>query len=143
VIIQGQGDLPNGCEQRATQDYQRNLFEDSCWAEIARPDTLDPIIWAAAFIWAGVVWLASSLGYLDGQAWSLFFFGAGMLVLIELGIRLLMPAHRRDLQGTLIWAAILFWLGDWDLLWPVILMAIGASILLRGYFRELELRFLT
>jgi hypothetical protein len=126
-------------EQRITQEYRSSL-EDTFCAEMMRPDTLDPIIWAAAFIWAGVVWFAGSLGYLDGQAWSLFFFGAGVLVLIELGIRLLVPVHRRDLLGTLIWAGVLFWLGDWDLLWPVILIAIGASILLRGYFRELELQ---
>ena len=44
--------------------------------------------------------------------------------------------------GTLIWAAILFWLGDWDLVWPVILIAFGASILLRGFFQELELELL-
>jgi hypothetical protein len=128
-------------EQRTTQKYRTSL-EDSFCAEMMRPDTLDPIIWAAAFIWAGMVWFASSLGYLDGQAWPLFFFGAGVLVLIELGIRLLVPAHRRDLLGTLIWVGVLFWLGDWDLLWPVILIAIGASILLRGYFRELELQVL-
>jgi hypothetical protein len=52
-----------------------------------------------------VVWFASSLGYLDGHAWSLFFFGAGVPALIELGIRPLVPAHRRDLLGTLIHAA--------------------------------------
>ncbi len=129
-------------KQRTTQEYQRSPYEDSCWAEMVQPDTLDPVIWAAAFIWGGVVWFASSLGYFEGQAWSLFFFGAGMLVLIELAIRLLVPAHRRDLLGTLIWAAVLFWLGDWDLLWPMILIAIGASILLRGYFRELEFQLL-
>lgn len=129
-------------EYSNAQEYQRTQFDDSSWMEVVQLDTLDPIIWAGAFIWAGVVWLASSFGYLDGQAWSLFFFGAGMLVLIELAIRLLVPAHRRDLLGTLIWAAVLFWLGDWDLLWPVILIAIGASILLRGFFRELELELL-
>lgn len=127
-------------EYKTSQEYQRTQFDESFWMEMVQPDTLDPIIWAGAFIWAGVVWLASSLGYLDGQAWSLFFFGAGVLVLIELAIRLLVPAHRRDLLGTLIWAAVLFWLGDWDLLWSVILIAIGASILLRGFFRELELQ---
>ena len=127
-------------EYSTAQEYQGTQFDDSFWMEVVQPDTLDPIIWAGAFIWAGVVWLASSLGYLDGQAWSLFFFGAGVLVLIELAIRLLVPAHRRDLLGTLIWAAVLFWLGDWDLLWPVLLIAIGASILLRGFFRELELQ---
>ena len=126
-------------EYSTAQEYQRTQFDDSSWMEVVQPDTLDPIIWAGAFIWAGVVWLASSLGYLDGQAWSLFFFGAGVLVLIELAIRLLVPAHRRDLLGTLIWAAVLFWLGDWDLLWPVILIAIGAFILLLGFFRKLEL----
>ncbi len=86
-------------EQGTTQEYRSSLHKDSFCAEVVRPDTLDPIIWA------GVVCFASSLGYLDGHAWSLFFFGAGVLVLIELGIRLLVPAHRRDLLGTLIHSA--------------------------------------
>ncbi len=44
-------------------------------------DSLDSIVWAAVFIWAGVVlFLAMSLGYSDEQGWSLFFLGAGGLV---------------------------------------------------------------
>lgn len=55
-------------EHRTFLENQRTLVDDSFCMEMVRPDTLDPIIWAGAFIWAGVVWLASSLGYLDGQA---------------------------------------------------------------------------
>jgi hypothetical protein len=117
---------------------KEKTIQDNVWEEKVWHDPLDTVMWALAFMWAGLVWLASSLGYLPEQAWSLFFFGAGTLALIELAIRLLVPAHRRDLLGTLIWAGAMFCLGGWDYLWPFILIAIGASILLRGFFPPFE-----
>jgi len=117
---------------------KEKTIRDNTWEEKACHDPLDTVMWAIAFIRAGLVWLASSLGYLSEQAWSLFFFGAGMLVLVELAIRLLVPAHRRDLLGTLIWAGAMFCLGGLHYLWPLILIAIGMSILLRGFFPQLK-----
>jgi hypothetical protein len=105
---------------------------DNDWEAKAWHDPLDTVIWAAAFIWAGAVWLASSFGYIEEQAWSLFFLGAGALVLVELAIRLLVPAHRRDLLGTLIWAGAMFCLGGWGYLWSLVLVGIGVALLLRG-----------
>lgn len=114
------------------------LAEDVWFADMMRPDTLDPIIWAAAFCWAGLVMLANGLGYLDGQAWSLFFLGAGGLVFIKLAIRLVVPVHRRDLLGTFILAAVLLALGTGTLglVLSLILVGVGVYILLRGVFRS-------
>jgi hypothetical protein len=117
---------------------KQKTIRDSAWEEWTCHDRLDTVMWAIAFVWAGLVWLASSLGYLPEQAWSLFFLGAGILTLIELAIRLLVPAHRRDLLGTLIWAGAMFLLGGWDYFWPFVLIAIGASILLRGFYPQIK-----
>jgi hypothetical protein len=119
-------------EQKITQKNQSTLFEKNPCQELVWQDQLDSIIWAAVFIWAGlVVFMAINLGYSEEQGWSLFFLGAGVLVLTELAVRLLVPAYHNDLFGTLIWAGILFGLGtgSWGLIGPVILIAIGLSIL--------------
>jgi hypothetical protein len=58
--------------------------------------------------------------------------------LIEIAIRLLVPEYRRPVLGTFILAVVFFGigLGNWELIWPLILIVIGASILLRGVFRR-------
>jgi hypothetical protein len=117
---------------------KEKTIQDNTCQELRWHDPLDTVMWAIAFIWAGLVWLASSLGYLPERAWSLFFLGAGILALIELAIRLLVPARRRDLLGTLIWAGAMFCLGGWDYLWPLALIAIGASVLLQGLSPQLK-----
>lgn len=115
--------------------HAKNSKEGLFWGEWFREDRLDKVMWSVAFIWAGLVILASNLGYLDGDGWSLFFRGVGLLVLIELAVRLLDPSHRRDLLGTLILAGFLLWLGNWALLWPLILIGIGGLILISQFFR--------
>ena len=126
-----------------------------------RRDPLGSTIWALILIWLGVVWLTNNLGLLDNislalerlsirafdlpfeipfvdfQVWSIFFIGAGLLVTMEVIIRLIVPAYRRPVLGTIIWAFVLFGLGigRWALIWPLILIALGVSIILRGLFR--------
>jgi hypothetical protein len=125
-------------------------------------DVLSGVIGATVLIWAGVVLLAGNLGYLyvftgildrlgivsyswewempffDPRAWQVFFLGAGALVLFEIVIRLLVPSYRRRMMGTFIGAIVLFalGLGKWTAIWPLVLIAIGLSILLRGLFRS-------
>jgi hypothetical protein len=73
------------------QDTKR----DQGWTEsnpclgIMQHDALNSVIWAGMFIWAGlVILLSSQQGYSEEQGWSLFFIGAGLLVLAEVLIRL-------------------------------------------------------
>ena len=104
----------------------------------------------------GIVLLAENLGYLDqlgirlkfadlpfeipfvGDNWSLIFLGIAVILLMEVVIRLLIPAYRRPLMGTVIFLIVCIGLafGSWNLIWPLILIAVGASILLRGLFRS-------
>jgi len=126
-------------------------------------DPLSAIIWALIFIWAGLVLLASNLGYLNQlinravtitgieqidkaiSAWPIILVGAGVLMLFEVLIRLLIPEYRRPVTGTIIFAFILIAVGlnsmigfSWNIIWPLILIAIGLSILFRGLGRKRE-----
>jgi hypothetical protein len=127
-------------EQKSIRENPRNRFEDIPCLDWNSHDLLDAIGWPLTLVWAGVVLLlAINFGYSDEQGWSLFFVGAGTLVLFGVAIRLLVPAYRRPVFGDLIWAGILLGLGTGSgLIWALILLGIGASILTRGIFRDPE-----
>jgi len=106
---------------------------DPC-AGIMRWDSLDSTILALTLIWAGLIFLSDNIGLdLEVDTWSLFFLGAGILILLEVTIRLLIQAYRTSVTGDLIWAGILFWLSGWDFVLPVAIMAIGILILYHAY----------
>ena len=110
-----------------------------------RRDPLGAVVWAGILIWAGIVFLADNLGVLADngflEAWSLIFVGAGVLVLLEVLVRILVPEYSRPLIGSVIFALILLAIGlgntaGWDLIWPVIIIGIGVAILLSGLLRR-------
>ena len=114
------------------------------WDEKWRRDPIDAAGWALIFIWAGVVLIADNLGYLVSlerlSAWGLIFAGAGVIVLLQVLIRLLVPAYRRPVLGSIIFAVILLGIGlgdlvGWSMIWAVALILIGVAYLLRGFFR--------
>ncbi len=100
-------------------------------------DSLDKVIFGITLIWGGIVFLTYNVG-VDAEAWALFFLGAGILVLIEVAIRLLNSNYGKSVIGDLLWAGFLLWLGDWDNIWPFIIIAIGVTIL---YEYKLQNRF--
>lgn len=128
--------------------------DEKTYEEKYRRDPLGTLIWAVILIWAGLVWLASNFGFLDSfsnlfsdlpidlpfatEVWALIFLGAGVILLIEVLIRLTVPDYRRPILGTFILAVVFFGigLGNWGLIWPLVLIVVGASILLRGVFRK-------
>jgi hypothetical protein len=120
--------------------------------EKGRNDPLSTVTWGAIIIWAGLVLLADNMGMLAGlrfadvsfpamrflarlEAWGLIFLGAGVIVLIEAGVRYFVPSYRRGAWGNVILGFVFIgvglgsWIG-WNVVWPLILIAIGASILL-------------
>jgi hypothetical protein len=129
-------------EEKAEKEHEK---EEKTWEEKWRRDPLSAAVWALMLIWAGLVLLASNLTLLarfgDPDAWGLVFAGAGVILLLEVVVRVLAPAYRRPVGGTLILAAVLVSIGlriltDSDMVWALVLIAIGVGMLLRGFTRR-------
>jgi hypothetical protein len=135
--------------------------DEKSWDEKWQRDPLSAVLWAAIFIWAGLVFLASNLGILDWalqgaseitglgmfnnvvRAWPLVLVGVGVIILIVVVIRLLVPAYRKPVTGSVILAVILIGIGlgdliNWGIIWGVILIVLGIWILTRGSRRSRE-----
>lgn len=132
-------------DQPTDEKQEKEEKNDGGWDEKWRRDPVDAIMWAVLLMWAGFVLLASNLNWFAPFAgipfWSIGFLGAGMIVLLTIIFRLLVPAYRRPLGGSLIFAAVLFGIGfgeiiGWVIIGPLVLIAIGVGILLTGILRR-------
>jgi low affinity Fe/Cu permease len=130
-------------EKEEEKEAEKAEKEEKSWDEKWRRDPLSALVWAAILIWAGLVLLASNLGLLvrfeQVDAWGFIFIGAALILLLEVVVRLLMPDFRRPVAGTFILAIILLAIGlgnlvNWGLVWPLVLIIIGVSIVVRGFF---------
>jgi hypothetical protein len=117
------------------------------WDEKWERDRLRMISIAAIFIWGGLVAFAATLNLFnynwEGHGWAVFLVGTAVILIGKVIIRVLVPEYRRAIGGSLIIGFILLAVGisdltgwSWDYIWPVILVAIGLSILLRGALRR-------
>ncbi|MDF1520382.1 MAG: hypothetical protein RQ728_06880 [Brevefilum sp.] len=124
--------------------------EDEKREEKTNRDPLSAIAWALILIWAGLVFLAQNLGWLDQiqfqvveiegitltgiSTWAVIMIGAGVIVFFEAIIRTFVPAYRSSTGGNFFLAAIFLGIGlgsifGWTLVWPFILIAMGLSAL--------------
>jgi hypothetical protein len=125
-------------QEKAEKEHEK---AEKSWDEKWRRDPLSAAAWAMVLIWAGLVLLADNLGFFANvkwfSAWGMILTGAGLIVLMEVALRLLVPAYRRPVGGSLVWAAILLGIGLRSLVgasiaWPLVLIAIGLGLLVRG-----------
>lgn len=102
-------------------------------------DALGSLIWGLIIIFAGLAFLAVSLGTLPwltwSNVWSVIFIAAGLAFFLEVVIRVAIPTYRRAVRGRLILAFILLAIGvggviGWELTWPLILVGVGLAIIL-------------
>jgi hypothetical protein len=137
-------------DEKQEKDQEKQEKEEKSWDE----KWLSGIVWALILIWAGFVLLADNLGWLDAlraalpatlqlsrSTWSFIFLGAGGIILLGALVRLLVPAYRQPVTGSLISGLILIAIGlgnlfPWNLVWPIVLIIIGLSALLGGLLRE-------
>ncbi len=131
-------------EYYGKEEEKQEEKQDEKW----RRDPLSAIVWAGILIWAGVVLLAGNLGFLANlgirgtywETWPIIFIGAAVIVFLEALVRLVVPAYRRAVGGTLFFAAFLLAIGlgnlvGWSVVGPLLLIAFGLSVLVRGLFR--------
>ncbi len=124
-------------EKRFEKEEEEKHRGEKDW----RRDSLGGAIWALILIWAGVALLAVTMNLADwldwGSVWGVIMIGAALLLTAEIAIRLLVPSYAQPLGGRIILAAILAFSGISNVtgleLWPLILIALGLSILIRGY----------
>ena len=139
-------------------EKEREKREEKAPEEKWQNDPLGAVVGAAILIWAGLVLLANNLGILDNlrstvtdipglglfgsvRTWGLIMVGAGAIVLLGVLARLGLPAYRRPVGGSIIFGIVLIGLGlgnlvSWNLIWPLILIGIGFSILMGGLLRK-------
>jgi hypothetical protein len=107
-------------------------------------DALGPLVWGLIIILAGLVFAAANLGmypWLNWEnAWSYIFLGAGLLFLLEILLRILMPSYRRPLRGRIILAFVALAIGlgglvGWELTWPFVIIAVGLAIIVGVFIR--------
>jgi hypothetical protein len=134
-------------DEKSEEKYEK---EDEKQEEKHNRDPLSSLAWALILIWAGLVFLANNLGWLDQiqiqqalpeelnflglSVWSVIFLGAGVIVFLEAIIRTFVPAYRSSTGGNFFLAAIFLGIGlggifGWQLVWPFILIAMGLSAL--------------
>ena len=129
---------------------EKSSQEEKNWEEKWRRDPVNAVSWACIFIWAGIVFLVDALGFIDTwtvgldgdiDAWSFIFLGAGVIVLLAVLFRLLVPEYKRPVTGNIILGLILIGIGlgdlfNWAVVWALILILIGISIIFRGFTRS-------
>jgi len=143
--------------QKQEEKREEKAPEEKQWDEKYRRDPVGTIVFAAIVIWAGIVLFADNLGWLGWllgsrsevvQGWwlstgvgGIIAIGAGIIVLLGVLYRLSVPAHRRPILGSIIFAIILIAIGlgdlvNWNIVWPIILVAIGLGIIIRATTRR-------
>jgi len=107
-------------------------------------DPLGGVTAALILISVGLVFMAQTLGYIEwdqfGGIWNLIFIAIGLVLLFEVLVRLLVPAYRRPVLGTLIGACVMLAIGLGGILGSMSVLAvglivIGVVVLLSGLFR--------
>jgi hypothetical protein len=147
----------NKSDEKDREKREEKSPQEKSWEEKWQRDPVNTVVWALIFIWAGLVLLGDNLGLLnairttaqrlpgvwflgDDITWSLIFTGAGVIVLLGVLARLLIPAYRRPVGGSIFFGFLLIAIGlgnviGWTLIWPIFLIGLGLSIILRGMFR--------
>lgn len=126
--------------ERKQDEKQEEKRQEKSWDEKWRQDPLSAAVWALILVWAGVALLVGNLEVLEDSSldgWQLAFAGAGVILLLEVVVRLLVPAYRQPIIGGLILGFVflsigLGELGIWDAIWPLAIILIGIALLLRG-----------
>jgi len=141
-VSEGQYRRRNEKEEKEEKDTgQREWDKGEQWSG---GDALGPLVWGLIIILAGLAFAAVNLGlypWLSWEnVWSFIFIGAGVLFLLEVILRILMPAYRRPVRGRIILAFVALAIGlggliGWEITWPLVLIAVGLAIIIGVFVR--------
>ena len=138
-------------DEKDGRNEKEEKNRNESWDEKWRRDPVDAAVWALIFIWVGLVLLAFNLSSMKEMIGSdknfllLGFAGAGVIVLLGVVVRLVVPAYRRPIIGSTIFGLILLGigLGQWTegknqgaIIGAMVLIGIGLIVLLGGIFRK-------
>ena len=127
----------HGKDEEKEQEKQGEKGRGDWGAEKYRSDPLAGIVVACALIWAGIAWILSNAGVFGAAAepWPLALAGAGVIVILGVIVRLLVPQYRRPVGGSLVLGFVLVGVGlgqllGWEIVGPLVLIAIALSIII-------------
>ena len=127
-----------------TIEQEFNTIEQK-YSERKERRRLEGLWWAVVLIWAGLVFLADSMGLVpqigDADAWSWIFLGAGILGILGSLYRLTSANVPNPNTWDWIWGSfcIIIGLGGFTTLniaWPLILILVGGVILVTVLLRR-------
>lgn len=132
-------------EKQRDEKEEKQEKDQGGWEEKWRRDPIDAAMWAIILIWVGFVLLGANMGLFDDlgnvESWSVGFLGAGVIVLLAVAFRLVVPAYRRPLTGNFILGLVFIGIGlgdivGWLVIGPIILIGIGVGALATGFLRR-------
>ena len=131
-------------KEREKEQEKSRGGEEKHWDEKVRREPFGTTLGGLILMWAGLVLLASNLGWLGPLStfapWSLILLGAGGILLLGVAYTLLVPSYRRPIGGLVVVACLLLAGGlastfGLALLVPALLIGIGGLILVRALRR--------
>jgi hypothetical protein len=138
---------PRRNEKEEEKRGEKQEEKGRSWDEKWQHDPLRMISVAAILIWGGLIALAGTSNLFsynwEGHGWAIFLLGTGVILILKVIIRFIVPEFRRAIGASLIIGIILLAVGisdiigwNWNYIWPVIPIAIGLVILLGGTLRH-------
>lgn len=104
---------------------------------------MESIYWAGALIWVGLVFGAAELGYIpqigNASSWSWALLGVGLYGTVLNLYSTISPDINVTTTGDYLWSGFWLVLGlsgffTINIFWPIVLLAIGVVILVKGLF---------
>ena len=118
------------------KELERDEKDDGDWGEKWSRDPLGSIVGGLIVIWLGVCFLLITNGTWEwDDLWRYFLGGMGVIFLLEVGVRSVLPEYRRPIFGKLVIAVVLMAIGFGGIVgletwWPLILVIVGAAIII-------------
>ena len=132
--------------EKDEKEEKRHEKDEKGREEKWRSDPVNAVTWAAVLIWLGLILLARTTGFFEGESWfepwpPVFLLGWGLIMVIQALIRGMLPGQRWWAPGSLIFGFILIgvglgWSFGWGWVTPVVLFAVAITILFSAFVKR-------